>query len=257
MFKKNTQHYIVEEFNMDIIFNMQSEQLFDFSLTKGNKLWAICPYCGFGRYIHKSVFSNSVRERKTYCSEHRHLPRTKYCFIGEFDDHKKMIIVNYRRQGMYLYEIGKKRLHCILSYCPHCGEERWKNVQSLRHDLNTKCMSCSKKYQEHPKKNNGIMITNGYREIHKDNLTPELRELAKKHLKIHRNYYYEHRLIALQKYGTKAIQPGIVVRHRDGDKLNNDPDNLRLGTQGDNVRDHMTDRKELQLLREQLRINGT
>jgi hypothetical protein len=250
-YKKNTEHYIVEEFNMNIIFKMQNEQLFDFSLTKKNHLWAICPYCSYGRYVSKSLFA-SDKQRKTYCSKHRYIPRTRYCFIGEFDDYQE-IKVDYYRQGIYEYEKGKNRLHCILSYCPYCNKERWKNVRTIRDDLNTKCMSCSKRRAIKPKPTKGIHITNGYREIHLDIIeSDELRELAKKYLKVHRNYVYEHRLIALQKYGPKAVAHGLVIRHHDGDKLNNDPDNLIYGTQKQNIRDHITDRKEMKLLRKEL-----
>lgn len=46
-----------------------------------------------------------------------------------------------------------------------------------------------------------------------------------------------HRLVAYQKYGDAMFAPGIVVRHRDGNPLNNHADNILIGTQSDNMMD--------------------
>lgn len=46
-----------------------------------------------------------------------------------------------------------------------------------------------------------------------------------------------HRLQAYQKYGNKLFEEGIVVRHFDGNKLNNSSDNILIGTQSDNMMD--------------------
>lgn len=48
----------------------------------------------------------------------------------------------------------------------------------------------------------------------------------------------EHRLVALKKYG--AIPEGHVVRHVNGDKTDNRPENLVLGTPKENAWDHQT-----------------
>lgn len=48
---------------------------------------------------------------------------------------------------------------------------------------------------------------------------------------------YAHRLQAYQKYGDKIFEEGIVVRHLDGDKLNNSYENIGIGTQLDNIYD--------------------
>ena len=42
----------------------------------------------------------------------------------------------------------------------------------------------------------------------------------RKHLRVHR-------LVAEQTHG-RALKPGEVVHHRDGDRTNNKPDNLRI-----------------------------
>ena len=46
-----------------------------------------------------------------------------------------------------------------------------------------------------------------------------------------------HRLQAYQKFGDKIFESGIVVRHLDGNSLNNHLNNIDIGTQSDNIRD--------------------
>jgi len=46
-----------------------------------------------------------------------------------------------------------------------------------------------------------------------------------------------HRLIALQKYGEVIFEPGVVVRHKDGNPHNRHPDNVLIGTQQQNIMD--------------------
>ena len=46
-----------------------------------------------------------------------------------------------------------------------------------------------------------------------------------------------HRLQAYQKFGDKLFEEGIVVRHLDGNPLNNSWDNISIGTQSDNILD--------------------
>ena len=46
-----------------------------------------------------------------------------------------------------------------------------------------------------------------------------------------------HRLQAYQKYGNKLYEDGIVVRHLNGNKLDNSWDNIAIGTYRDNSMD--------------------
>lgn len=46
-----------------------------------------------------------------------------------------------------------------------------------------------------------------------------------------------HKLQAYQKFGEKTLIDGIVVRHFDGNPLNNEWDNILIGTQSDNMMD--------------------
>ena len=46
-----------------------------------------------------------------------------------------------------------------------------------------------------------------------------------------------HRLVAYQKFGDQMFEPGIQVRHLDGNSLNNLEENIELGTQSQNMMD--------------------
>lgn len=46
-----------------------------------------------------------------------------------------------------------------------------------------------------------------------------------------------HRLQAYQKFGDKMFEDGVVVRHLDGNPLNNSWDNIAIGTHSDNMMD--------------------
>jgi hypothetical protein len=46
-----------------------------------------------------------------------------------------------------------------------------------------------------------------------------------------------HRLVAYQKYGDIILNDGILVRHRDGNAINNSESNILIGNQSDNMMD--------------------
>lgn len=48
---------------------------------------------------------------------------------------------------------------------------------------------------------------------------------------------YLHRAMAYRKYGNKIFAEGVVVRHKDGDKMNWSSRNIVLGTHSENMRD--------------------
>ena len=50
-------------------------------------------------------------------------------------------------------------------------------------------------------------------------------------------YFYVHRLCAYQKFGDNMFEPGIQVRHKNSDSLDNTPDNILLGTPKENSHD--------------------
>lgn len=57
----------------------------------------------------------------------------------------------------------------------------------------------------------------------------------------YKKYYgrHEHRIIAENKIG-RPLQPGEVVHHIDGDKQNNNPDNLEVLTQSEHIKKHLS-----------------
>ena len=54
---------------------------------------------------------------------------------------------------------------------------------------------------------------------------------------------YVHQLLAYQKYGMKAFEDGVVVRHLDGNSLNNMDENVVIGSQSDNMMDRSPDKR--------------
>ena len=58
----------------------------------------------------------------------------------------------------------------------------------------------------------------------------------------------EHQLVAVKKYG--KLPPHSVVRHLNGIKTDNRPENLVLGTTQENTMDHVTARMQAMYWRE-------
>lgn len=50
-------------------------------------------------------------------------------------------------------------------------------------------------------------------------------------------HFFGHQLVAYQKYGDKWLYSNLVVRHLDGNTLNNNEDNIAIGTVKDNYLD--------------------
>ncbi len=53
-----------------------------------------------------------------------------------------------------------------------------------------------------------------------------------------------HKLAAYQKYGEAAFEEGIVVRHLDNNSLNNELDNIAIGSQSDNMMDRPVEERK-------------
>lgn len=154
----------------------------------------------------------------------------------------KDAILFFDRQELIREKGGdQKQMLRILAECPDCHKQRWIRINSFRNGKtkSTVCSPCSRRRQpKRPAK--GTYDANGYRMIHLEILPPEDRALAEQYLKVHRRHYvYEHRLVALKTYGPMAAAPGVVIRHVNGDKMCNTPENLIPGTQSDNARDHV------------------
>lgn len=245
------QHEIPKE----IIANIDNQKLIEYK--NGKKAACVkceCPHCGEKRWIRIAYIR----------SGHTKTSRCRSCYLNRGANFKPMIpseqpepkedyILHFDHQKLRREESNGKQMMIILTECPDCGIKKWNRINAIRNKKlkSTRCTSCAQKNRVHPLPSNGITITNGYREINIRTLDKETRKLVKKYMLkgSNRNYVYEHRLVALKKFGPKIFENKVVVRHINGDKLDNSPDNIMIGSQNDNIKDHMTANNNMKVWR--------
>lgn len=224
-----------------------------------------CPFCHMLGWVTKANLLNRPKQA-TFCTEHRFLSWVKWVTPNESFLSSPNVEVDLTQQR--LMPVGtktprgrkrKNRMVEILARCPDCKEERWVLVNGIRNaGFTTLCPSCAKirtipKGENNPNWNGGIQITNGYREVNvsilEKELTPEQLAVVNKYLfkRKKRRYEYEHRVVALLTYGPIAVRKGTVIRHLNGNKLDNRAENLIYGSQKDNCQDHSSAFRELKL----------
>lgn len=216
----------------------------------GYKVLTECPLCHKRKYI-RVIFLLSGHTKTTRCRK-CYLKRGNVNPLDKSEVTSKEFILYFDKQKFFREKSNGKQMLRILAECPDCHKQRWIRVNSIRNGKTRTsiCNICSRKRQDRPFSRNGIQIANGYRMIHLKKLCEFDRDLVvKSGMKLHRGYVYEHRLNALKKFGDSVLMPKIVVRHIDGNKMNNHPDNLILGDQSDNSRDHVTAIKEMKMWR--------
>ena len=127
----------------------------------------------------------------------------------------------------------------VWCYCDWCGKQFKKQSWEV-HEHNFCCL-------EHFRVFASARMTQMNADMNPTRMTPETREkLRKAHLDTGegRTYAKEysrhaHRVAMERKLGRK-LKPGEIVHHIDGDKRNNDPDNLMLfPSQAEHARYHM------------------
>ena len=116
--------------------------------------------------------------------------------------------------------------------CPNCGKHRsLKASDRNRKNFTGLCKPCYLKNtrgEKHGKWKGGKFIDKfGYMLILKRD-----HPLADGY-----GYIREHRLVASNKWGVKSLI-GMVVHHKDGDRLNNNIENLQIMSMGDHSRLH-------------------
>jgi len=120
----------------------------------------------------------------------------------------------------FITKDGKRAQKANEIICAECGGIGYVRTSSLGREENYCSLSCQRKFMyktglDHPMYKGGDRISNGYRII-----------LNKKHPYRDRdNYVPFHRLVAEEKIG-RYLNSDEVVHHLDGDKLNNNSDNL-------------------------------
>ncbi len=215
-------------------------------------IWATCPYCESGKWVRAS-YIRSGHTKTSKCRDCYYKTGANFLPMTPDEHPGDGYILHFDRQELKIEKSNGKQMAYILTECPHCGDERWARVNRIRAKKikSTMCQSCAQSNRVHELRKGGVQITAGYREIHIRTLSDEDRELvilSGRNRK--RSYIYEHVFVALKKYGIEAVnKPGIVVRHVNGDKLDNSPENLILGTQGDNARDHVDAVAEMKIWR--------
>lgn len=55
---------------------------------------------------------------------------------------------------------------------------------------------------------------------------------------------FVHKLVAYQKFGDDAFAQGVMVRHLDGDSLNNRPSNILIGSASNNSMDRAAETRQ-------------
>lgn len=163
----------------------------------------------------------------------------------------KGIKVDLKSQRLLVRSDGRRYGIMIDVICIKCGTITVYPVGSLRWKFKKGFSGCCKKC--HPRfrpikpkggrRKSGV----GYVYLHTDIIEPEIVECAKRHgANIHsrNNYIAEHRVVAYRKFGEIVFEKGMCVRHLDGNKSNNHPDNLAIGTNQDNIDDHVSSRRE-------------
>ena len=119
-------------------------------------------------------------------------------------------------------ELGKTDGHrYTLRECKNCKQKRWVTVSSTRRSNYIGfCHTCNlnkRTMENHPRWNGGKIIVRGYILVKRPD-----------HPFANRNgYVYEHRLVMADLFGIEALKD-MVVHHKDRDKTNNHPSNLKL-----------------------------
>ena len=138
-------------------------------------------------------------------------------------------------------DIGRQKDHkYIYAECVKCGERRWVRSEDGEPRAD-RCKRCTQgDGPNHSCWKAGNRIERGYRLvwIPKDHQYAKMLRRSAGGLRV-----FEHRLVMALHLG-RPLETGEVVHHKDGNKLNNDINNLELTTPGKHIVDHGIGYKE-------------
>lgn len=206
-------------------------------------IWFECLDCKQGHMIERHC---AIKKVSPYCKSCAAKHKTPNASPITPDMIPESVRFSFDFSRQEFKPIGKRhsRQWHILHICPRCGSERFVVRGVAIRRLTPYCHPCCSKYTRWGKpKGNGFFINeDGYRMIDVERFYPEQKEYIKHYLATpsnpHSYWFAEHRVIALLAFGPWSIARGSVIRHRNGDKLNNDLANLLPGSDSDNKLDH-------------------
>lgn len=203
-----------------------------------------CDNCGDTRWAERA----SVRHKQSpYCKPcaMKLLPRVTKELRPEQVPEKVRHCFDFSKQ--IRKKVGKKTpkmCRLIWFVCDQCGSGKYVRAKTAMAKVTPNCNKCRKIYTPFgkPRGKGWFIDPNGYKIVNASRFYPNELEYIQKHLLSHDrrncNWFKEHRIVALLSYGPQAVRKGTVVRHIDGNKINNKPENLIAGTKKENNRDH-------------------
>lgn len=136
--------------------------------------------------------------------------------------------------------------------CQYCGQEFYAYASSNRKYCSREC---GYKYQSKEHNPEGYHkrphLSELNRKLNPNRMTPEIKKKIRKARKKKTPKFYpkvhgrhEHRVVAEEKIG-RSLKKGEVVHHIDGNRLNNNPENLMVfSSQAEHAAQHAADRKK-------------